>query len=78
MTSISPYFTNYNQFPEFIQSALVVVGICLISLLFMYFYLVFKRVNRIIRTNFQVKWSMEVNQLLAELLADDEIGRAHV
>ena len=74
MTSISPYFTNYNQFPELIQSALVVVGICLISLLFMYFYLVFKRVNRIIRTNFQVKWSMEVNQLLAELLADDDLS----
>jgi hypothetical protein len=74
MSSISPYFTNYNQFPELIQSALLVVGICLISLLFMYFYLVFKRVNRVIRTNFQAKWSMEINQLLAELLADDDLN----
>ena len=74
MTSISPYFTNYNQFPELIQSALLVVGICLISLLFMYFYLVLKRVNRVIRTGFQAKWSMEINQLLAELLADDDLS----
>lgn len=74
MTSISPYFTNYNQFPELIQSALLVVGICLISLLFMYFYLVLKRVTRVIRTNFQAKWSMEINQLLAELLADDDLS----
>jgi HEAT repeat protein len=40
----------------------------------MYFYLVFKRVIRVIQTNFFSKWSVEVNQLLAELIADDDLS----
>ncbi|MFM6954131.1 MAG: HEAT repeat domain-containing protein [Sphingobacteriaceae bacterium] len=76
MNSFTSYFIDYSQFPELIQSALLIVAICLIGLSHMYSYIVFTRLYKAVNARFMAKWKQRINQLLSELVADDDLATA--
>lgn len=74
MHAIWTFFTAINQFPGLIQSAIMVVIICSAGLMCLYLYLIFNRIHHVIASNFTAKWNIEISQILAELVAEDDLS----